>query len=102
MIAAAPARARRGWLAAAAIGAGLIALAFAVAPRSCQGGLEVYAVAGMAAMLALVVLPFLAGLGRTIVRRLGLALVLVSLGAAVWVAGMAVANVRFICGLGYL
>jgi len=95
-------RPRNGWLAGAAVGAALVALAFAVAPRACTGGLELYAIAGLVALLALAVLPFVFGIGRTIARRIGWSLGFVVLGVATWLAGLALANVRFICGLGYL
>ena len=102
MTAAAPSRARTGWIVGAGIGAALMGLAFAVAPRACAGGLEIYGVAGLVALLALAALPFVAGIGRGLARRLGVSLALVVLGVATWLAGLLLANVRFICGLGYL
>ena len=102
MILAAASRARTGWIVGAGIGAALMVAAFAVAPRACAGGLEIYAVAGLVALLALAALPFVAGIGRTTGRRLGVSLGLVVLGVATWLAGLLLANVRFICGLGYL
>ena len=102
MTVAAASRARTGWMVGAAIVAVLMAVAFAVAPRACAGGLEVYAVAGGVALLALAGLPFVARIGRTMARRLGASLGLVALGVATWLAGLLLANVRFICGLGYL
>ena len=89
-------------MAGAGIVAALMAVAFAVAPRACAGGLEVYAVAGLVALLALAGLPFIVGIGRTIARRLGASLGLVVLGVVTWLTGLLLANVRFICGLGYL
>jgi hypothetical protein len=102
VIAAAPSRARIGWIVAAGIGAALMALAFAVAPRACAGGLEIYGIAGLVALPALAAVPFAAGIGGGIARRLGVALGFVALGVATWLAGLLLANVRFICGLGYL
>lgn len=79
-----------------------IAVAYLVAPRSCQGGLEVYVWCGGAALLALVALPFIARIGRSTLIRMALALGFLVFGAGVWLAGLFAANVRFICGLGYL
>jgi hypothetical protein len=95
-------RVRTGWLVAAGIGAAVVGLAFAVAPRACAGGLEIYAAAGMVALAALGAVPFLAGIGRTVARRIGASVAFVALGAVAWLAGLVLANVRFICGLGYL
>ena len=47
-------------------------------------------------------MPFVARIGRTHARRLGVSLGFVVLGVATWLAGLLLANVRFICGLGYL
>ena len=102
MIVATAPRARIGWIVGAGIGATLMAVAFAVAPRACAGGLEVYAVAGVVALLGLAGLPFVARIGRTSARRLGVSLGFVVLGVATWLAGLLLANVRVICGLGYL
>ena len=97
-----PTRARLGWLAAAAIGVALVALAFAVAPRACAGGLDLYVHAGFAALLALVAVPWIARIGRSTARRFAWSLALVALGVVTWLGALMLANVRFICGLGYL
>ena len=57
---------------------------------------------GVVALLALAGLPFVARIGRTHARRLGVSLGFVVLGVATWLAGLLLANVRVICGLGYL
>lgn len=87
---------------AAAIAGTLVGLAYLVAPRSCQGGLELYVWCGGAALLSLLGLPFAARLGRSILVRIAYALGFLVFGAGSWVAGLLLANVRFICGMGYL
>jgi hypothetical protein len=96
---------RRGSVAllgGAAIAVVLVALAYFLAPRSCQGGLEVYVWCGGAALLLLFGLPFAARMGRSMFVRIAFALGFLAFGAGVWLAGLIAANVRFICGLGYL
>jgi hypothetical protein len=95
-------RGRAALIGAAAIAIALVALAYLVAPRSCQGGLEVYVWCGGAALLLLPGLPFAAHMGRSILVRIAFALGFFVFGASVWLAGLLAANVRFICGLGYL
>ena len=89
-------------LAASAVATVLVALAFAVAPHSCQGGLEIYVASGAVAVALLLGLPFVARLGRSVLVRAGLALGFGIFGLAAWLIGLFWANVRFICGLGYL
>ena len=95
-------RAKAGFIGAAAILTGLVALAFVVAPRSCQGGFELYFWFGCAALVLLLGLPFAARIGRAWVARIAWALGFVAAGAGAWIVGLAGANVRFICSLGYL
>ncbi len=90
------------YIGAAVIASGLIVLAYLVAPHSCEGGLELYTWCGGAALLLLLGLPFAARMGRSILIRLALSVGFLVFGAGVWLAGLLVANVRFICGLGYL
>jgi hypothetical protein len=90
------------FISAAAIATALVLLAYVVAPRACTGGLEVYFWCGAAALLLLVCLPFVTHKSRSILFRVTLALGFLSFGAVAWFAGLFAANVRFICGLGYL
>ena len=94
-------RARAGFISAAVIAIVIIGLAFLVAPRACDGGFELYFWFGCAALLVLLALPFAAHIGRSYVRFLW-ALGFVVLGASAWFVGLFSANIRFICGLGYL
>jgi hypothetical protein len=90
------------FVSAAAVAAAVVVLAYVVAPRSCQGGLEIYTLAGAAALLLLAGLPFVAHMGRSALVRIAIALGFLVFGTAVWLGGLLAANVRFICGLGYL
>jgi hypothetical protein len=90
------------FIGAAAIAFALVVLAYLVAPHSCEWGLELYTWCGAAALLLLLGLPFAARMGRSTVVRLAIALGFFVFGAGVWIAGLFAANVRFICGLGYL
>ena len=95
-------RTTAGFISAAAIAIAVVGLAFLVAPRACDGGLELYVWCGGTALLVLLALPFAAHIGRSILVRVVWALGFVVLGAGAWFAGLFTANVRFICGLGYL
>jgi len=95
-------RAQAGFIIAAAILAGLVGLAFLVAPHACEGGFELYFWIGCAALVLLFGLPFATPIGVSWIARVAWALGFVALGAAAWIIGMLGANVRFICGLGYL
>jgi hypothetical protein len=90
------------FISAAAIAIAVVALAYLVAPRSCQGGLELYTWCGAAALLLLAGLPFAARIGRSTLIRIAIALGFLVFGTGVWLTGLFAANVRFICGLGYL
>ena len=84
---------------AAAIGAAVIAIAFGAAPRSCEGGLTFYFWTGVASLLLLVALPFLAALGNSVAIRLVWGLGFGAFGACAWIAGLFMANVRIMCRL---
>jgi len=95
-------RERTAFIGAAAIATALVALAYLVAPRSCKGGFELYTWCGGAALLLLLALPFGVRMGRSTLVRFAFALGFLVFGAAAWLVGLVAANVRFICGLGYL
>jgi hypothetical protein len=84
---------------AAALSATLFAFAFVAAPKSCQWGNEAYFWAGVAALPALFVLPFLLRAGASLLVRAGVGLGLVLAGCAVWLGGLFAANFRIICTL---
>jgi hypothetical protein len=95
-------RATSGFVSAAVIAIAVVCLAFAVAPNACKGGLDLYVWGGGAALLALLAIPFVTRIGQSILARIGWAIAFVILGSGTWIAGLFAANVRFICGLGYL
>lgn len=95
-------RERAAYASVAAIVAALVVLAFVVAPYACNGGLEIYFWCGAATLLLLFGLPFVTHVGRSILVRVALAFGFLAIGGGAWLAGMIAANVRFICGLGYL
>jgi hypothetical protein len=99
MIAQPRSRAAAGLGAAGAIAAAILALAFAVAPRSCEGGLELYFGAGVAALVALFAIPFFSRADRPLAVRFAWALGFLLAGAAVWVGGFAAADVKLLCRL---
>ena len=84
---------------AAAVEAVVFALAFLAAPRSCEGGLTLYFWAGVASLILLIALPFLTSIGNSLLIRLAWGLGLSVFGAAVWFAGLFLANVRIMCRL---
>ncbi|MFO1403935.1 MAG: hypothetical protein U1E96_05095 [Azonexus sp.] len=84
---------------AAGIGLANVVLAFLVEPYSCEGGLTLYFWVGVVSILVLVVLPFLLLRGLPGLRRLAWSGLLGGCGAAVWVVGLIVANVRVFCRL---
>jgi hypothetical protein len=95
-------RERAGFISAAGIATALVALAYLVAPRACAGGLELYTWCGGAALLLLLGLPFVARMGRSNLVRVAYSFGFLVFGVGVWFTGLFAANVRFICGLGYL
>ena len=90
------------FISAAVIATAMVALAYDVSPRACEGGLEIYIGFGGAALLLLLGLPFATHVGRSMLVRVALALAFFVFGAAAWFVGLFAANVRFICGMGYL
>lgn len=84
---------------AAGIAVAIIVCAFAAAPRSCEGGLELYFVAGLIGVAALAALPFVVRGGRSMSSRIAPAAGYAALGIAVWIAALFIANVRIMCRL---
>lgn len=88
-----------GFVAAAGIALAVFALAFVIAPRACEGGLEVYFWSGVGALVVLVALPFASRIGGSGLVRAAWALGFLVLGTGVWFAGLFAANVRIMCRL---
>ena len=84
---------------AAGIAAAILASAFVAAPRSCEGGLELYFFAGLAGIAALGALPFVVHGGRPVASRVAPAFGYAAFGVAVWIAALFIANVRIMCRL---
>jgi hypothetical protein len=83
----------------AAVCLALFAFAFVVAPRSCEGGLSAYVLTGVAAVGALLAVPFVSQPDLPWGSRLPRGLMLALLGSAVWTAGLFAADVRIVCRL---
>ena len=81
------------------IGLVIVGLAFVVAPHACEGGLDVYFWCGVAALVALLALPFATHMSGSLLASLGWAVGFLVLGLAVWLGGLVAANVRIICRL---
>lgn len=79
--------------------AALFALAFIVAPHSCEGGLDVYVWSGLGCFVAVLVAPFVLHADQPASRRVGMAAALAGLVIVAWIAGGALANVRIMCRL---
>ena len=86
-------------LAGASLCAAMVACALWAAPRSCEGGLEAYLLAGIIGVVALFAMPMLLRTDYSMLRRLALAVLFAGIGAAVWAAAFVGANVRIICRL---
>jgi hypothetical protein len=92
-------RATQGVIAVAAVAVSLLAVAFWIAPRFCEGGFGIYFLCGLGALVVVLALPFVLRTGNSLFARVTSALGLVALGAALWVAGLLAANVQFLCRL---
>jgi hypothetical protein len=92
-------RAALGVVAVAAVAGCLFAAAFWTAPRACEGGLGIYFLCGLAALVVMLALPFVLRSGDSLFARVILALGLVVLGAALWVSGLLVADFQILCRL---
>jgi len=77
----------------------MVLCALAAAPRSCEGGLEGYLLAGLIGVPAMFAAPMFLRRDRSVPRRLPSAALFAAIGLAVWIAGLFGANVRFICRL---
>lgn len=89
-----PSSARAGVIAACA---SLLVFAFIAAPRSCEWGLDAYFWFGVLVLVGLGATPFVRERHREPAVRFGHALLLTGLGAAVWAAGIFIANMRIMC-----
>jgi len=85
--------------AGASLCAAMVVCALWAAPRSCEGGLEVYLLAGLIGVVALLAVPMLLRTDCSMLRRLALGLLFAGIGAAVWIAALVGANVRIFCRL---
>jgi len=84
---------------AASIGLVVFVLAFVVAPHACEGGLGLYFWCGVAALVALLALPFATRMSGSFLASLGWAVGFLALGFGIWLGGLVAANVRIICRL---
>jgi hypothetical protein len=84
---------------AAALVCALLGLAFAIAPRACTGGLELYAWAGVGVLAVLLTLPFVLRVGGSALARAVWTVGLLAAGAAAWLGGIGLADVRIMCRL---
>lgn len=84
---------------AAVLCSALFVFAFVAAPHSCEWGLDAYFWAGIAAALLLAAAPFTRWSKPAASTPLLQSLLDVGTVAAVWVAGLLVADVRIMCRL---
>ena len=91
--------AKAGLAGAAAIAIAIFALAFAVAPKSCEGGLEIYTWSGLAAIAVLFALPFATGLSPSLGKRFAWAFGFAFFGFGVWFGALLAANIQILCRL---
>jgi hypothetical protein len=86
-------------LAGAVLCTAIVACALAAAPRSCEGGLEAYLLAGLVGVPGMFAVPIFLRSDRSMPRRLAWAALFAAIGAAAWIAGLVGANVRILCRL---
>ncbi|PKO91034.1 MAG: hypothetical protein CVU15_11560 [Betaproteobacteria bacterium HGW-Betaproteobacteria-1] len=79
--------------------AGIFLSAFLIAPRSCEGGLELYLLGGAVIVLVLSSLPFMLLRNKPLSSRLTIATLLGFITVLVWLAGFFIADFRIICRL---
>jgi hypothetical protein len=87
------------WSAVGVVAMALVAIAFSIAPRACEGGLETYLKWGLAAIAGVFALPFVARAANDMLVRVGLAFAFALIGAGAWIAGLFIANVQILCRL---
>ena len=90
-------RTLRGVVAVAAVAIFLFAVAFWIAPSSCDGGFGIYFVCGIGGLVAMFALPFALGSGNSLFVRIASGLGLVVVGVGVWVAGLVAADFQILC-----
>jgi hypothetical protein len=86
-------------VAALGICAAVFGSSLALGSRSCEGGLDLYFWVGIAAIVLLLALPFLARAGRSLLASAGWSLGLAALGVATWIAGLAAGHFQILCRL---
>ena len=89
----------RVYSAAAVMCFSMFVFAFIAAPKSCEWGLNAYALAGVICIVLLLVLPFALRAAESGGARVGLGVALAAAGAIVWIVGLFAANVRIMCRL---
>lgn len=77
----------------------LFASPFLMASATCDRRLNLYALAGLATLVAVVALPFLLSQDRPLGARAGVALGFAAVTLVVWYVGGAAADVRILCRL---
>lgn len=82
-----------------AVAVSVSAAAFWIAPRACEGGLEIYFGFGLAAGVVMLALPFLLRSSDSLLARTLAALGFAVLAAIAWIGGLFAANVQIICRL---
>ena len=86
-------------IAVAAVALFLFAVAFWMAPSSCDGGFGIYFVCGLVALAIMFALPFALRSGNSVFVRVASGLGLVVVGVGVWVAGFVAADFQILCRL---
>lgn len=84
---------------AGVLAVGLLALAFVAGPQPCEGGLGVYALAGLLAIVAMACAPWLLDRTASTGQRLKTAALSAAIGIAVWIIGFFAADFRIVCRL---
>jgi hypothetical protein len=85
--------------AATAVCAALVALAFVLAPSSCEGGLGLYALAGLVGVPLLFGMPFAVPRRESAMHPATIGTAFVACGAAAWTLGFFASGMRILCRL---